>query len=135
MLAPVKCYTTNGVRFSKTRTTIVLSSVPNLSANQKRRETLLSLLLIFGQEERRRREARVSLFCLTKYCSRGSPLCAVFPSLKTLFCHPKPAAKTRVKHYPYGRPHPHKIGYYLPILWEDNSVIIPSLLSLPFPIN
>ena len=59
MLAPIERYTTRGVFGWQIKNTQVLSSVPNFSANHKRRETLLSLLLIFGQEESKRKEARV----------------------------------------------------------------------------
>ena len=133
MLAPVKCYTTNGVRFSKTRTTIVLSSVPNVSANQKRRETLLSLLLIFGQEESKKR--RLGFVLSHKILLELHPIVCRNYQPHKLFSVAHMSSSIRVTLTPYGRPHPHKIGYYLPILWEDNSVIIPSLLSLPFPIN
>ena len=59
-------------------------------------------------------------------------MCRNSPPLKPFFCFLKTAAKTRVSHTLMAGHMSHKIGYYLPILWEDNSVIIPPFYPFLF---
>ena len=59
MLAPVERCTTMGVFGWQIKNNGVLSNGAELFSQQKRRETLLSLLLIFGQTKSERTAARV----------------------------------------------------------------------------
>ena len=55
MLAPVDHYTTKGViGFGKARTLLFFFMMPNCSAHKRRRETLLSPLMMFGQRKEER---------------------------------------------------------------------------------
>ena len=59
-------------------------------------------------------------------------MCRISHTSKPFFCLLKPAAKTRVSLTLMAGHMSHKIGYYLPILWEDNSVIIPPFYPFLF---
>ena len=84
MLAPVERYTTIGVFGWQIKNTQILPSVPNFLANQKRRETLLSLLLIFGQEERKRGRLGFN-FVTQNWCWSYTMMCRILTAAQPYF--------------------------------------------------
>ena len=110
MLAPVDHYTTKGViGFDKARTMVFFLMEPNYSANKRRRETLLSPLIIFGQ----RKEERWLGFLVLSHKTQQpthTQCAGILLQLKTLLVAKYISHKTRVTltptaghHFPQNR--------------------------------